>query len=182
MIYLYFILIILLLIIMIFCCLYLMTPLFSKVPYIPVRKKVVNDIVASLKLSDDSILYDLGCGDGRILFAVAEMYPNVSCIGIEKAPFPLLAAKFKSLFSKTKNVKIIGGNMFKTNVSNATHIFLFLFPELMDALLPKFEKELKPGTRVISCNFEFSNKKPIEVLDLKSKSNQLNRKLYIYNF
>jgi precorrin-6B methylase 2 len=159
-----------------------MTPLFSKVPFVPVRKKVLADIISSLNLSNESILYDLGCGDGRILFAAAQVFPGISCIGIEKAPFPFLWAKVRQLFSGNKKISLIRGDMFKADVSPATHIFLYLFPELMDALLMKFKKELKPGTRVVSCDFQFSDKKPDQILNLKVAGHQLNRKLYIYNF
>lgn len=169
-------------------CTFLMTPLFSKVPFVPVRKKVLKDIISALKLSNESILYDLGCGDGRILFAAAKIYPKISCVGIEKAPFPFLWAKSRQIFSNYlpaqagKKIMIVHGDMFQTDISPATHIFLYLFPELMNSLLPKFEKELRPGTRVVSCDFQFSGKHPDQVLDLKGTKYQLNRKLYIYNF
>src|ERR1035437_7676635 len=139
-------------------CTFLMTPLFSKVPFVPVRKKVLKDIISALKLSNESVLYDLGCGDGRILFAAAKIYPKISCVGIKKAPFQFLWAKVHKFFTGkiSKKISIIRGDMFEANVPPATHIFLYLFPELMDSLLPKFKKELKSGTRVVSCDFQFS--------------------------
>ena len=168
--------------IVLFLGLFLLTPLFSKIPFVPVRKNVLNDIISALELSDKSVLYDLGCGDGRILFSVHKLNPNARCVGIEIAPFPFFLAKALKFFNHSKNVSIIYGDMFKTDISSATNVFLYLFPKIMDALLPKFEKELRPGTRVVSCDFQFSNKKPIKILNLKSNSYQLNRKLFIYEF
>ena len=52
----------------------------------------------------------------------------------------------------------------------------------MDSLLPKFEKELKPGTKVISCDFKFSKKEPTKVIHLKANKSALNRTLYVYDF
>ena len=94
------------------------TPFFSKVPFIPVRKKVLNDVVKALNLSDKSVLYDLGCGNGRVLFAVSKAYKDVSCIGVEKAPFPYLLAKGRQLFSRNKKVSILYGDLFKINISS----------------------------------------------------------------
>ncbi len=178
------ILTLILLIVLFLGCIFLMTPLFSKVPFVPVRKKVLKDILSALELSNKSVLYDLGCGDGRILFVAAKIFPSISCVGIEKAPFPFMWAKLHKLFTGKmgEKIAIIQGDMFKKDVSPATHIFLYLFPELMDSLLPKFEKELKPGTRVVSCDFQFSDKQPDQVLDLEAKKYQLNHKLYVYNF
>jgi len=176
------ILIFILFVFILLCFVFLMTPLFSKVPFVPVRKKVLSEIISALELKDKSVLYDLGCGDGRVLFAASEVYKNITCVGIEKAPFPYLWAKYCQFFAGDKRVSILYGDMFKLDISPATHIFLYLFPRLMNDLLPKFEKELKPGSRVVSCDFEFANKKPIKIIDLKSKKRQLNHRLLVYEF
>ncbi|MFH1200859.1 MAG: methyltransferase domain-containing protein [bacterium] len=176
------ILLLILLLVILLSILFLLTPLFSKIPFVPVRKKVLNDIISALELSDKSVLYDLGCGDGRILFRAHKLNPKVRCVGIEIAPFPFFWAKARKFFNYSENVSIIHGDMFKTDISSATHIFLYLFPKIVDSLLPKFEKELRPGVRVVSCDFQFSNKKPIKTLNLKSNLHQINRRLFIYEF
>ncbi len=162
--------------------LFLATPLFSKIPFVSVRRKVLPEIICAMNLNDRSVLYDLGCGDGRVLFFAAKLYPDISCVGVEKAPFPYLIAKIRMLLSGDRRVSILYGDMFKVNLSLATHVFLYLFPGLMGSLLSKLERELKPGTKVFSCDFQFSNKQPVSILDLKSKSHQLNRRLYVYEF
>jgi len=161
---------------------FLLTPLFSLIPFVPVRKKILNEIISALELNEQSILYDLGCGDGRILFAAAKANPHISCIGIEISPFPFLLANLKKFFNISKNVRILYGNFFKLNISSASHVFLYLFPEALDDLLPKFEKELKAGSRVVSCDFEFSKRRPDKILEVKSTKWQKNKKLYIYDF
>jgi precorrin-6B methylase 2 len=149
---------------------------------VSVRKKILSEIVSALELNKQSILYDLGCGDGRILFAAAKANPDISCIGIEISPFPFLLAKIKKAFYFSKNVHILYGNFLKLNISSASHVFLYLFPEALDDLLPKFEKELRAGSRVVSCDFEFSKRKPDKILKIKSTKWQKNKKLYVYNF
>ena len=167
---------------MFFSLVFLLTPLFSLIPFVPVRKKILNEIISALELKEKSVLFDLGCGDGRVLFAATKVDPHISCIGIEIAPFPFLLAKIKNIFSFSKNVRILYGNFFKINISSASHVFLYLFPEALDKLLPKFERELKVGSRVVSCDFEFSKRKPNKIFELKSTKGQKNKKLFIYDF
>ncbi len=171
-----------LLIVFLLGCLFLITPLFSKIPSVSTRRKVLKQIVEVMDLRDGSVLYDLGCGDGRVLFSALGVYKDITCIGVEKAPFPFLIAKLHQFFSPNKNISIIYGDMFKAEVSSATHIFLYLLPGFMDTLLPKLEKELKPGARVFSCDFQFSKRKPDLVINLSSKKYQLSRRLYVYDF
>jgi len=168
--------------VVIFLCLAFLTPFFSKVPFVPVRDAVVDEIVSKMDIRDGSVVYDLGAGDGRVLFACAKKYPKANFIGIERAPFPYLISKILKVFMPRKNLRLKYGNFYKTDLTQATHIFVYLFPKVLDELLPKFEKELKQGSIVYSCDFRFSKKEPIQVLDLKAKHYQLNRRLNIYKF
>ncbi|MEK7211069.1 MAG: hypothetical protein AAB731_00360, partial [Patescibacteria group bacterium] len=81
-----------------------------------------------------------------------------------------------------RNVKILRKNFFRADLSAATHIFTYLFPKPMNELLPKFKKELKPGARVVSCDFLFKEKEPAEIIELHRSKNQLARRLYVYEF
>jgi ubiquinone/menaquinone biosynthesis C-methylase UbiE len=182
MIILYYILIFILFLVIFSSLLFLLSPLFSLIPFVPVRKKILNEIISALELNQQSILYDLGCGDGRILFAATKANPHISCIGIEIALFPFLLAKIKKLFYNSRHVHILYGNFFKIDISSASHVFLYLFPEALDNLLSKFEKELKAGSRVVSCDFEFSKRKPDKIIEIKSTKWQKNKKLYVYDF
>ncbi len=182
MIILYYILFFFLIIFILLGLLFLLQPLFSFVPFIPVQRKVLDEIFLNLKLEENSVLYDLGCGDGRILFEAKKRNRSISCVGIEIAPFPFLFTKIKSLLHSSKNIHILYGNFFNIDISPASHIFLYLFPEVLDDLLPKFEKELKPGTRIVSCDFQFSKREPNKVIEIKPTKWQKNKKLYIYDF
>jgi hypothetical protein len=76
---------------------------------------------------------------------------------------------------------ILRGDFMKQNLSAADRVFTYLYPGLMDELLPKLEKELHPGTRLVSCDFPFSKKKAKEVIDLE-RPKLTGQKLYIYEF
>ena len=181
-IFLYYILILLLFLIIFSSFIFLLTPLFSLIPFVPVRKKILHNIISSLELKEQDTLYDLGCGDGRVLFMALKTNPNISCVGIEIAPFPFLIAKIKQLFYFSKNIHIIYGNFFNINISPASCVFLYLFPKALDNLLHKLEKELKSGSKVVSCDFYFSKRKPDKIIKIMAKKWQKNKNLYIYNF
>jgi SAM-dependent methyltransferase len=157
----------------------------NKVPFVTASNAILKDIAKALEVKDSSVVYDLGCGDGRILLYLSRLNPKARYIGIENNILPLLLARVESFLYKKKTgneIKIINGDFFKQDLSNATHIFTYLYPNIMDELLPKFEKELKPGTKLVSLSFKFSGKNYSNEVDLMRSKYKLGRKLYIYQF
>jgi len=157
----------------------------NKVPFVTSSNAVLKDIEKALEIKDDSVVYDLGCGDGRILFYLSRSNPKAKYIGIENGLFPLLLAKVGSSLNNKKTgnkVEVINRNFFKQDLSNATHVFIYLYPSVMDKLLSKFESEFKSGTRVVSLSFRFRNKTPVSEIDLGRSKYKLGRKLYVYQF
>ena len=149
----------------------------------PISKNIASKIAELSDIKDDSIVYDLGCGDSRVIIEYYKRNPIARYIGIEKSyiPYILSLIKLKKL-DNPKNIRIINGNFFKQNLSQATHIFLYLLSEMMDILLPKLITELKQGTIIISFNFMFSKKKPEKTVALlDSRQKQLGF-MYIYKF
>lgn len=154
----------------------------GSVPFVPARKGIENEIVQALQLSNTSRIVDLGSGDGRILFAVLTKYPGVTAQGYEWKWLPLIISKTKQIFSPHK-VNFSRQDFFTVDVSGYTHVFTYLFPRIMDELLPKLLKELPKGARLVSCDFEFTHKKPIEIIELvRDKKNPLGKKLFVYEF
>ena len=157
--------------------------LFTGAPYIEIPKEILSHIVQALELHDDSHAFDLGCGDGRVLLACHDQKPRATYVGIDNALLPVLTSKWKiGRIKPAPNIKVIRENFFNSNLSEATHVFIYLFPALINKLLPKLERELRPGTRLVSCDYQFTNKKPIEIIDLKRGKGQLGKFLYIYEF
>lgn len=157
----------------------------NKVPFVTSPSSVSKDIAKALEVNDQSIVYDLGSGDGRILFYLAKTNPRAKYVGVENSIFPILLSKINLLFNKKKignSVEIINKDFFKQDLSNATHIFTYLYPNVMDELLPKFEKELKPGAKLVSLSFSFASKRPINEIDLGRGKYKLGRKLFVYQF
>ncbi|MFA6355148.1 MAG: hypothetical protein WCW65_01860, partial [Candidatus Paceibacterota bacterium] len=68
------------------------------------------------------------------------------------------------------------------DLSKATHIFTYLYPNIMDDLLPKFDKEIKEGVKLVSMSFHFTNKREFSEIDLKRGKYQIAKKIYVYEF
>ncbi|MFZ6014753.1 MAG: methyltransferase domain-containing protein [Patescibacteria group bacterium] len=152
----------------------------TRAPFICLPEDVVNSVIAELDLKDDSVFYDLGCGDGRVLEACAAQNSKCKLAGIDKARVAIWCARWR--LRKIKNVKISHKNFFKCDFSDATQIYTYLFPDLMNDLLPKLKRDLKPGTKLVTCDFKFTDWEPERIIDLNRSKDSLGRTLYIYRF
>jgi precorrin-6B methylase 2 len=136
----------------------------SLAPWLPTKKR---DVMRALRLADPKkgqIIYDLGSGTGTIVFEAAKNYP-IKAIGIELA-FPLyIISLIKSLFFRgIGSVEFRRKNIFKTNYSDADTVYVFGLPgPLSQKVRPKLEKDLKPGTKVVSYVFAIEGWDPLKV-------------------
>lgn len=154
--------------------------LISRVPLVPVRTNALKTIVSTLNLTPGAVLYDLGSGDGRVLKAALDNEPHIKAIGLEIGPWPRLVSKIL-LRPYSHQVEIRNQNFFKANFSDATHIYLYLYPSLLKELMPLFEEQLSPGTRIVTCDFALPEKTPVEILPVP-KSKTLSKTLYVYTW
>ena len=162
----------------IFVIFQIMASFSTDAPFVPVPNGVEDYILESLHLDSNSVFYDLGCGDGRILIRAVKEHPEIKTVGVEVAFFPYLLAKFYT--RNHHNIKIKRENIFATNLSDATHVYLYLYPEVMNKLLPIFRKKCKPGTRIVSCDFEFANYRPLEIIPIQDVGQKRGKKLFVY--
>ncbi|MBI2410168.1 hypothetical protein HYV30_03985 [Candidatus Kaiserbacteria bacterium] len=147
-------------------------------PFVPIPRPVIAQIVRNLQLANGSVLYDLGCGDGRVLKTAADTHAGIRAIGVEKAIIPYLLAKFKT--RKYGNIQIRREDFFQTDLSDATHIYMYLFPKPTTQLLRKIKTECRPGTRVVSCDFRSEADTPVETVHLGRTKHVLGRELFVY--
>lgn len=145
-------------------------------PYVPSRKKIVNKMIDLANLKEDDKVFDLGCGDGRIVFA-AENYTR-NCIGIDISPPVILWAKIKRFFLKKKSQLKIGNFFHIKEVKEADVIFLFLFPQLMKKFYKEIYPHLKKGTRIISHAFIIDELQPKKAL-LRKKTGHASIYLFV---
>ncbi|TSC90985.1 MAG: putative methyltransferase [Parcubacteria group bacterium Licking1014_17] len=154
-----------------------------EVPFISVSRKIVGCVVQAMNIKDNDMVYELGCGDCRVLAAAYNQNPMAKYIGIEKNTIPFLLSKWRlRKILKPDSVDLLKKDMFDCNLSEATIVYAYLYPHIMDKLLPKLKQELKPGAKLVSCDFIFKEKEFNEIIDLKRPGKSLGKKLYVYRF
>jgi ribosomal protein L11 methylase PrmA len=143
--------------------------------WVPTMSEFINGFFELTSVSSSDVVYDLGSGDGRLLFAAIEKGAG-RCVGIDidskKVDEARELAREKGLDDK---VTFIEGDFLDQDLSEATVILCYLFPEALRALRPKFERELKPGTRIVSEVFSVLGWKE----NLVKEINRKNFNLYI---
>lgn len=141
----------------------------------------VNILENFLSLDEESYLYDLGCGDGRVMRAFFERYPKAHYLGVEKNLFPFISFYLQNRRVIGDRFDVMRANLFDVDLSDATHVFVYLLPPMMDKLESKLEDELKGGALVVSLDFPFRSRQPKETVKFFDKSKQ-DRFIYIYEF
>jgi SAM-dependent methyltransferase len=122
-------------------------------PFVPTPMAVVEKMLEMAQVSSSDIVYDLGCGDGRIVITVAKKY-GAHGVGIDIVPQRIKESKEGARKAGVENmVKFQLGDVTKIDFSKSTVVTLYLLPESNELLRPLFEKQLKPGTRVVSHNY-----------------------------
>lgn len=145
-------------------------------PYVPMWKKDIHRALELAKIKPNETLYDLGSGDGRIIIEAVKGF-KAKAIGYEIALLPYLYSYVKiKLMGIGNDVSVKMGNFFEHDLGNANIVTAFLSTRAMAKLKDKFEKELKPGTRVISFVFHIDGWTP-EIID-KPKDKDL--PIYLY--
>ena len=128
--------------------------------YLPTPQYVVNEMLAIAGTNKDDVVYDLGCGDGRFVISAAKKY-GARGVGIDIDPERIRESQANARSAGVADrVKFIEADLFKTDVSQASIVALYLLPQLNLRLRPQLFKQLKPGTRIVSHDFDMGDWKP----------------------
>lgn len=131
--------------------------------YIPTPDELVDAILALAEVSADDILYDLGSGDGRILIAAAQQ-KGTRGVGIDIDPDRIKEATLNAQQAGVAHcVKFLEQDLFSCDFAEATVVFVYLLPHLNLRLRKELFRQLKPGTRVVSHDFDMGDWKPERV-------------------
>lgn len=132
--------------------------------WFPTQPEFFNALFELCPVSPSDVVYDLGSGDGRLLFAALEKGAG-RCVGIDIDPEQVKVAReaAKSLGVDNK-VEFIEADVTEVDLSEASVVLCYLFPKASIPLRSKFEKELKPGTRVVMETFPVPGWKPIKTI------------------
>ena len=133
--------------------------------YVPTRQTVVDAMLKVTNVKAGDVLYDLGCGDGRIPVTAAKLGARAVCIDID----PRRIAEANENVKKNNvgdRVRVLNQDLFTTDISEATVVSLYLLPSLNLKLRPTLWRTLKPGTRIVSHDFDMGDWKPEQTLNV----------------
>ena len=122
-------------------------------PYVPTKRKVIDEILYTAGLKKGKRFLELGCGDGRVVRQAVTTY-HVDGVGIDINPVVLILAKIKSKIHNVHDIEWRTENVCDTNISDFDFVYVFLMPEMLARLAPKFIKNGKKGAVIISHGFK----------------------------
>ena len=147
--------------------------------YVPTPQDVVDKMLELAQVKKTDLLYDLGCGDGRIVVTAAKKF-GCKAMGFDVDP--------KRIKESTANVKknqveklveIKNQDIFQLDLSKANVVTLYLLPSLNVKLIPQLEK-LKPGSRIVSHDFDMRGVEPDKMITMTSKHDSLTHSIYLW--
>jgi len=132
-------------------------------PYVPSPQEVIDRMLELAQARQGDTVVDLGCGDGRILITAVQKF-RAKAIGIEIDP--KIAAQASDTILKLglqNRARVVRADVFDADLSLADVVTLYLTTSFNEKLRPKFEKSLRPGTRVVSHDYGIRGWNPVEV-------------------
>lgn len=124
------------------------------VPYVPTPYKAVEEMLRLAEMDENDSLYDLGCGDGRIVIMAAQKY-SARGVGIDIDPRRIQESRQNAAKAKVEHlVEFREGNFFSADFSEASVVTLYLLTKINIDLRSKLLQELKPGSRIVSHKFK----------------------------
>jgi trans-aconitate methyltransferase len=140
------------------------TPAPRREPDVPYEPSTPAIVAAMLKLAETGkgdVVYDLGCGDGRIVIAAVKDFGAAQGVGIDIDPQRIKEARENARHAGvTRRVQFRNEDLFEASIAPATVVMLYLWPEVNLRLRAKLQKELKPGTRIVSHSHSMGDWKP----------------------
>src|ERR1700690_276652 len=130
------------------------------VPFVPTSQALVVEMLKLANVTKADTVYDLGCGDGRIVITAAKQF-GAHGVGVDINPERIQEANENARRAGVADkVKFIEGDLFTADIRPATVVTLYLLPSVNLKLRPRLLSELKPGTRVVSHSFDMDDWKP----------------------
>lgn len=141
----------------------------TRVPFVPTANDDVKFIARALGITDKDIVYELGSGNGRVCFGIAQL-TGAKCVGFELTTWThlwaVLKLRIQNLKPKKKmSVEFRRENFFNADWSESSVIYGYLYPPLMHRVKEKFLQECKPGTKAIMRDFFLPGLTPLKVFE-----------------
>jgi SAM-dependent methyltransferase len=151
------------------------------VPYVPTTEPAVEAMLKLAEVTKTDVVYDLGCGDGRIVIAAAKNL-GARAVGIDINPVRIGEAKENAKKAGVEaKVRFEENDLFEADIHEATVVTLFLLPHINLKLRPKLLHDLKPGTRIVSNTFDMGDWKPEKETTVpETEESYLSHRLYLW--
>lgn len=128
--------------------------------YIPTPAAMVTTLLYFARVGAADVVYDLGCGDGRVLIAAAQRWGTPG-VGVELDRALVAQARSQAQAAHVAHlIDVRQGNLFDCDLQAATVVFLYLLPHLNLRLRPRLQRQLRPGSRIITRDFDFGDWPP----------------------
>ncbi|MDD4901036.1 MAG: class I SAM-dependent methyltransferase [Patescibacteria group bacterium] len=157
-------------------CFNIIISVLSFAPWLPIRRRDLSRVFKLANLQPGETFYDLGCGDGRVIF-YAGRYFRAQAVGLEISWALYLLCRLKKFFDHNPLVKFKLKNLFKENLAAADAVYFFGIPTTINKKLSaKLKRELRPGAKIISYSFKLDGWKPVIV----DKPTEKDLPVYLY--
>lgn len=145
----------------------------SAMPTLPWTRGTILDLIEEYKPREDMVVYELGSGWGGMAKRIARRFPAAQVLGVELSPFPYLISKL----NLRRNLRFKRANVLDIDLADADILALYLTPNILGQLKPKFEAELKAGSVIIACGFEVPGWSAIKKAPMKGA---LEKEIFVY--
>jgi predicted O-methyltransferase YrrM len=136
------------------------------VGYMPTPYEIVEKMLNMANVRNSDLVYDLGCGDGRVVIMAAKER-GATGVGVDLDPVRIRESEENARKAGVADrVRFFQQDLFKTEIGEATVVMLYLWPEVNIRLRPKLFAELKPGTRILSHNHDMGEWKPDQYAEI----------------
>jgi ribosomal protein L11 methylase PrmA len=137
--------------------------------FVPTRELVIDAMLKAANVGPNDVVYDLGCGDGRIVVAAAKL--GARAVGIDIDPQRIKEAKENAAKNGvTGKADFRLGDLFEADIREATVVTLYLLPSLNVKLRPRLMEQLRPGTRIVSHDFDMGDWAPEQTVAVDGKT------------
>ena len=146
----------------------------------PSSRKAVATFIDLIPDTTDGKIVDLGSGWGTLAYPIAKRFPDATIVGCELSPIPWIYSRLKGLFFRRSNLTLHRQSVFDIDLTDTDVVVVYLHPAAMRKLGPKFERELRPGTLVLSNTFPVPTWEPAQTIHLGKSLLSTSNDIYVY--
>lgn len=147
---------------------YILFTILPSAPFVPSSNKRVKQMIDAANLSQDDIVFDLGCGNGKLLFEANKKRVKQT-VGFDINPMLIIFNRLKVISLRRSNMIFINKSLFDADLTTCTKLFVYLSPNIMKKLEQKILEEMPDGAVIISNTFSFRNLREVDTGNEKVK-------------